>query len=148
MKSTETPPTTIDEYIKKSPTKVQSILLRIRATVRKSAPTSTEKVSYRMPAFFENGVLIYFGAFKTHIGIYPPVRDVELQQECKKYAGEKGNLRLPLDQPIPYPLIAKIVKARRKENEAKLLAKKIKPTKKPVGRVSRPVKLKKNPTKP
>ncbi len=131
MTSTKSPPTTIDEYIKEFPTEVQSILCKIRSIIRKAAPASTEKISYRMPAFFENGVLIYFGAFKTHIGIYPPVRDVELQQECKKYAGENGNLRLPLDQPIPYPLIAKIVKARRKENEAKLLAKKKTPTKKP-----------------
>ena len=139
MKSIEQPPTTIDEYIEACPSEVQTIMHKIHATIRKTAPDAIGKISYRMPAFFENGVLIYFGAFKTHIGIYPPVRDVELQRECKKYAGQKGNLRLPLDQPIPYTLIAKIVKAKRKENEAKLLAKK----KTPVGRVSRPAKLKK-----
>src|SRR5262245_59216915 len=66
-------PTTMDEYISTFPPKVRSILKKIRATVRKAAPQSSEKISYRMPAFFDGGVLIYFAAFNHHIGLFPPV---------------------------------------------------------------------------
>ena len=69
-----------------------------------------------MPTFFLNGVLVHFGAFKKHIGVYPPVRDETLKVEASPYAGEKGNLKFPLDQPIPYDLIARIVKARLSKN--------------------------------
>jgi uncharacterized protein YdhG (YjbR/CyaY superfamily) len=70
-----------------------------------------------MPAFFQGGVLIYFAAFKNHIGIFPPVRgDVQLLKQLDRYRGPKGNLKFPLDEPIPYNLISRIVKVRRKEN--------------------------------
>jgi uncharacterized protein YdhG (YjbR/CyaY superfamily) len=124
MKSENTSSDAIDDYIENYPDEVQTVLRRIRETIRKAAPAATQKISYRMPAFFENGVLIYFGAFQNHIGIYPPVSDADLKKECAKFAGEKGNLRLPLDEKIPYGLIAKIVKARLRENNAKLQARK------------------------
>lgn len=103
----------IDEYIAAFPADVQAILQKVRATIREVAPQATEKISYRMPAFMQDGVLAYFGGFKHHIGFYPPVRgDEKLVREASAYAGEKGNLRFPLDQPVPYDLIRRIVEAR------------------------------------
>ena len=110
-------PATIDEYIALQPREVQAILRRIRTTIRKAAPDATEAISYRMPSFVLNGHLVYFGAFKNHIGLYPPVRDEALRRETSGYEGEKGNLRFPLDEPIPYDLIARIVKSRVRENQ-------------------------------
>jgi uncharacterized protein YdhG (YjbR/CyaY superfamily) len=118
-----TVPTTIDEYIALQPPEVQAILRKIRATIRKVVPRATETISYRMPTFVLNGHLVYFGAFKNHIGLYPPVRDAALLRETSVYAGEKGNLRFSLDEPIPYALIARIVKARVRENDKRMAAK-------------------------
>ena len=115
-------PTTIDEYIALQPREVQAILRRIRTTIRKAAPDATEAISYRMPSFVLNGHLVYFGAFKNHIGLYPPVRDALLRSETSMYAGEKGNLRFPRDKPIPYDLIARIVKVRAREIRKRLVA--------------------------
>lgn len=117
-------PTTIDEYIALYPADVQAILQKIRATIRKAAPDAEEKISYQIPAFALHGNLVYFGAFKKHIGFYPPIRDEKLKREAAIYAGEKGNLQFPLDQAIPYALIGRIVKARVKENLAKVAGKK------------------------
>jgi uncharacterized protein YdhG (YjbR/CyaY superfamily) len=110
-----TAPRNIDAYIASSPPEVRPILKAIRATVRKAAPAAEERISYRMPAFFQGGVLIYFAAFKKHIGLYPPVRDRTLKPLVARYAGPKGNLQFPLSRPIPLSLIGKIVKARVKE---------------------------------
>ena len=77
-----------------------------------------------MPAFALDGPLVYVGAFRRHLGLYPPVHDAKLKSESVKYAGAKGNLRFPYDEPIPYALIARIVKMRAKENRAKLAARK------------------------
>jgi uncharacterized protein YdhG (YjbR/CyaY superfamily) len=115
----------IDEYIAASAPEAQAILSRIRKTISAAAPEATETISYRMPAFLLGGVLVYFAAFKRHIGLYPPVKgDAELMKAVSKYAGEKGNLQFPLDQPIPYDLIERIVKLRVKQNLAKATAKK------------------------
>jgi uncharacterized protein YdhG (YjbR/CyaY superfamily) len=81
--------------------------------VKAAAPAATELISYRMPALKQNGVLVYFAAFKNHIGFYPPVRgDAKLEQAASVYTGEKGNLRFPLDKPIPYKLIGALTKLR------------------------------------
>jgi len=118
---------TIDHYIAAFPDDVQAILEKIRATIRKAAPEAKEKISYQIPAFTMNGDLIYFAAFKQHIGMYPPVRgDEKLQKELARYRGEKGNLKFPLDEPMPYALITRIVKARLKEHRARLAAKQAK----------------------
>ena len=109
----------VDDYILLFPANVQTILHKVRATVRKAAPAAEERISYRMPAFFQDGVLVYFAAFKKHIGLFPPVRDESLQATVAPYAGPKGNLQFPLDKPVPYTLIAKIVRARLKENRAR-----------------------------
>lgn len=111
------PPRTIDEYIAASAPETQPILERIRATIHKAAPKAEEAFSYQMPAFTQNGYLIYFAAFKNHIGLFPPVRgDEKIVKEASVYAGPKGNLRFPLNQRIPYGLIGRIAKLRVKQN--------------------------------
>ena len=110
----------IDEYIASFAPEVQAILERIRLTIRRAAPDAQETISYKIPAFTLNGILVYFAAFKKHIGLYPPVRgDAKLEKSISAYAGEKGNLQFPLDQPIPYRLIERIVKLRVKQNMSK-----------------------------
>ena len=111
-------PKAIDEYIAAAPEEVRPILESIRATVRNAAPDAEERISYRMPAFFQDGALVYFAAFKSHIGLYPPVRDEALLPLVEKFAGPKGNLKFPLSDPIPLGLIKRIVTARIKENLA------------------------------
>ena len=116
--------TTIDEYIASASPDAQAILRKIRRVVRDAAPDAEEAISYQMPAFRLNGALVCFGAFKTHIGFFPPVRgDAKLEQAVARYAGEKGNLRFPFDQPIPYDLIERIAKLRVKQNLGKAAAK-------------------------
>src|SRR5581483_6694345 len=106
-------PKTIDEYIAGFAPEVQEILERIRGTIRRAAPAAQEAISYRMPTFKLNGNLVHFAAFKKHIGFYPPVRgDAKLAKAVSPYAGPKGNLRFPLDRPMPYDLIERIVKLR------------------------------------
>jgi uncharacterized protein YdhG (YjbR/CyaY superfamily) len=110
----------IDEYIKKSPKDVRNMLIEIRKTIKKAAPKATEKISYGMPAFVLNGNLIYFAAFKNHIGFYPtssPI--VAFKKDLEPYKTSKGAIHLPLDKPIPFSLITKIVKYRVKENMSK-----------------------------
>ena len=86
-------PQSVDAYIASSPPEVQPILKAIRLTVRKAAPTAEERISYRMPAYFLGGVLVYFAAFKKHIGFYPPVYDKSLKPLIARYVGPKGNLQ-------------------------------------------------------
>ena len=113
-------PANIDDYIDRFPPKVQAILERIRRTVRKNAPDAEEIISYGMPAFRQYGILVYFAAFKKHIGLFPPVSgDPAIEKAIAAYAGPKGNLQFPLDQAIPYELIGRIVKLRVKQSLAK-----------------------------
>jgi len=116
-------PKTIDEYISAFSPEVRAILQEVRQVVRSAAPGAQEAISYNIPAFKLNGVLVYFAAFKQHIGFYPPIRgDSRLEKAVSQYAGEKGNLRFPLDQPIPYALIERITRLRVKQNLAKAKA--------------------------
>jgi uncharacterized protein YdhG (YjbR/CyaY superfamily) len=118
---------TIDQYISARTLPVQAILRKIRRVVRSAAPDAEECISYRMPAFKLNGPLVYFAAFKNHIGFYPPVKgDARLHRAVSPYAGEKGNLRFPLDLPIPYALIARITKFRVRQNLAKVRGRSVK----------------------
>lgn len=106
-------PTTIDEYIAGFAPEVQDQLEQVRQAVRAVAPDAREVISYRIPAFKQNGILVYFAAFKNHIGFYPPVRgDAALEQAVAPYAGEKGNLRFALGQPLPLDLIKRITRLR------------------------------------
>lgn len=113
-------PESIDEYISAFSPDVQAILQQVRQVVRSAAPDAQEAISYQIPSFKLNGVLVYFAAFKKHIGFYPPVKgDERLEKAASSYAGEKGNLRFPLDQPIPFKLIERIIKFRVKQSMAK-----------------------------
>ena len=121
--TTRSTPGTIDEYLASLPAEVRSILGRIRATIRAAAPGAQEVISYAMPAFKGHGVLVYFAAFKAHIGFFPPVSgDPSLETAVSRYAGPKGNLRFPLDEPMPYALIARIVKRRVRQDRARAAA--------------------------
>jgi uncharacterized protein YdhG (YjbR/CyaY superfamily) len=119
--------TTIDEYIAAFPADVQAILQKVRETIHKSAPEATEAISYQMPTFKLNGNLVHFAAFKSHIGFYPVPSGIEkFKKELSAYPQGKGSVQFPLDRPIPYALIARIVKFRVKENLEKAAAKRAK----------------------
>ena len=123
MKRAESHPETIDAYIATFPPRVRTILRKIRRVVRAAAPEAREAISYRMPAFKGHGVLLYFAAFQNHIGVFPPIEgDARLEKAVAPYAGEKGNLRFPLDRPIPYELIERIARLRVKQDAAKAAA--------------------------
>jgi len=108
---------TIDEYIESFPENVQDILEKLRDTVRKAAPGAAESISYQMPTFkLDKKKLVYFSAWKNHIGFYSiPVGDAAFRKELSPYSGEKGSLRFPMDKPIPYDLVKKIVMFRMRE---------------------------------
>jgi uncharacterized protein YdhG (YjbR/CyaY superfamily) len=115
-----TKPTDINDYISKFPPDVQVILEKVRETIRRAAPEAKETISYMMPAFRQHGILVYFAAWEKHIGMYPPISgDKTLEKAIARYAGPKGNLQFPLDEPIPYDLIEKLVKLRVKQDSAK-----------------------------
>ncbi|MEJ0090756.1 MAG: DUF1801 domain-containing protein [Limisphaerales bacterium] len=117
MKAKEAKPTSIDEYIAGFPNDIQEVLEKVRITIRKAAPQAAEKISYWMPAFNLNGNLVYFAAWKTHLGFYPTSSAIkQFKQELSGYVGAKGSVQFPLDKPIPHGLISKIVKFRVQEN--------------------------------
>ena len=118
-------PQNIDEYIASFPEDVQVILEKIRLTVRGAAPEAQEAIKYRMPAFILKGNLVYFAAFKNHVGFYPIPTGIEaFKEELSVYKQGKGSVQFPLDQPIPYDLIRRIVKFRVEENLEKAKRKK------------------------
>ena len=109
--------TSIEEYLAGFPKDTQNILKRIRATIKKAAPSATEKISYQMPTYFLKGNLVHFAAFKTHIGFYPVPTGIEkFKKELSTYKTGKGSVQFQLDEPIPYGLITKMVKFRVEEN--------------------------------
>ena len=113
----------IDGYISQFPADVQAILQKVRSTISSAAPEAKETISYLMPAFKLHGMLVYFAAWEKHIGLYPPISgDKTLEKAVARYAGPKGNLQFPLDEPIPYDLIERIVKLRVKQDTAKAAA--------------------------
>jgi len=124
MKGNTIPPKTVDEYISKYPEDVQVILQRFRKAIKKAAPDAKETISYQMPAFKQDGMLVYFAGWKTHVGFYPVSSAIrEFQTELSKFEGSKGTVKFPIDKPVPYGLISRIVKFRVKENQAKALTK-------------------------
>ena len=120
-------PATVDEYIESFPPNIQAVLRAVRATVQQAAPQAEERISYRMPALFHNGAVVYFGAFKNHLGLFPPVEDPALLAQVAQYAGPRGNLQFPYSQPLPVELIAAVVQARVRSNAAKAAAKRSRP---------------------
>ena len=124
MKSDRTTPRNIDEYIADFPDGVQRALNRVRKTIRKAAPNARETISYRIPAFTLEGYLVYFAAWKHHIGFYPASAGItKFKKELSKYQVAKGSVRFPLDEPIPLDLIGRIVKFRARENLQRAAAK-------------------------
>ena len=109
---------TIDEYIKTFPKDVQAILEKMRQTIRKAAPEAVETISYQMPTFKLNGRgLVYFAGFKNHVGFYPiPSGIAAFEKELSPYKQGKGSVQFPLDKPVPYDLVRKIVIFRMKQN--------------------------------
>ena len=111
---------TMDEYINAFPEDIQIILEKMRQTIRKAAPEAIEVISYQMPCFKFNGNLVWFAAFKNHIGFYPTPSGIEsFRKELSPYKTSKGTVQFPLDKPIPYDLVEKIVLFRVKENLVK-----------------------------
>jgi uncharacterized protein YdhG (YjbR/CyaY superfamily) len=117
MKTDQTAPQSIDEYIAGFPQDVQMVLEEIRQAVRAAAPDAEETISYQMPTFRLQGHnLVYFAAFKKHIGFYPaPIGVAEFEQALALYGAGKGTLKFPLNQPMPFDLISKLVKFRAQE---------------------------------
>lgn len=106
----------IDDYIAAAAPAVRPILREIRRVVRLAVPEAQETIAYKMPAFRLRRVFFYFAAFKGHVGVYPPVTgEAALKGELAPYANEKGNLRFPLDAPMPYELIARVAAALAKQ---------------------------------
>ena len=116
----------MEEFIARYPATVQVILQKIRAVIHKSAPKAEEAMSYGIPTFKLNGKnLVHFSAFKEHIGFYPTPSGIEkFKKELAVYEGAKGSVKFPLDKPIPYALITKIVQFRVKEVSAQTTPKK------------------------
>lgn len=125
MKTNPPSPKNMDEYIAGFPTETQKVLQKIRMTIKKAAPEAEETISYKIPTFNLKGkYLIYFAAYKKHIGLYPaPIGNEKFKEEMAPYESGKGTLKFPLDQPIPFNLIQKIVKFRVKENIGRAIAK-------------------------
>ncbi len=120
MRTTGIPENT-DEYIAGFPENIQRKLNDLRAAIRKAAPGAEESISYRMPAYKLNGVLVYFAAQKNHIGFYPTSSGViAFKKELAGYKTSKGAVQFPLDKPIPLKLVSTIVKFRVKENSERI----------------------------
>ncbi len=112
--------TTIDEYICSCTPDVRKILEEIRKAIKEEAPQAEETISYQMPAFRQNGVLVYFAAFPKHIGFFPtPSGITAFEKEITKYKHAKGSVQFPIGEPMPLDLIRRIVRFRVRENEAK-----------------------------
>ncbi len=104
---------TVDDYIAQFPADVQRVLKKVRATIKKAAPKAEERISYGMPGYFLNGQLVWFGGHATHVGFYPTGQGITVfKKELEGYKTSKGAVQFPLDQPIPYELITRMVKQR------------------------------------
>jgi uncharacterized protein YdhG (YjbR/CyaY superfamily) len=109
--------TTVGDYIAQFPENVQIIMQNIRAVIKEAAPGAEERISYKMPGFYQNGMLVWFGGHQKHIGFYPTGEGIEaFKDELSGYKTSKGAVQFPLDQPIPYELIRKIVRHRVAKN--------------------------------
>ena len=110
---------TTDEYIASFPSNVQAALQQTRQAIREAAPQAQEIISYQMPAFKQNGILVWFAAFKSHIGFFPKVSAMEaFKEKLSDYKTSKGTIRFPLDKPIPVDLVREIVRFRVKEDQS------------------------------
>lgn len=109
----------VDDYISAFPPSTQAILQELRATIKKAAPKAEEVISYNMPGYKLNGMLVWYAGYKSHIGFYPKPSGLQtFQKELAGYKSSKGAVQFPIDQPMPLHLVTKIVKFRIKENAA------------------------------
>jgi uncharacterized protein YdhG (YjbR/CyaY superfamily) len=126
MKATSTKFKTVDEYLASFPANTKKILQEIRNTIKQSAPQAEELISYNMPAFKLRGMLVFYAAYERHIGFYPTASGIKaFKKEISQYKNAKGSVQFPIDEPMPFDLISKIVKFKVKENQEKERAKKI-----------------------
>jgi uncharacterized protein YdhG (YjbR/CyaY superfamily) len=118
MRTDRSAPRTIDEYIAGFPRGVRETLKKIRATIRRAAPAAEETIKYQMPTYTLKGTLVSFAAWREHVGLYPSpsTGDKKFKDELSVYKGAKSSLRFPIDKPIPFDLIGKVVKLRVREN--------------------------------
>lgn len=114
-------PQNVDDYIARVPEPARSTLHKMRAAIRSAVPSeATETISYRMPAFRHNGVLVWFAAFADHCSLFPTAAVIEkFKNELKGFSTSKGTIHFPIDKPLPTALIKKLVKARVAQNKAK-----------------------------
>ena len=107
----------VDAYVASQPENIKEIIEKLRQVIKKAAPEAEEIISYQMPAYKYYGMLVYFAAWKKHIGFYPVSSAITaFKKELSVYNGAKGSVQFPLDRPIPFELIGRIVKFRVKEN--------------------------------
>ena len=103
----------IDDYIENFPTETQFVLQELRSIIKKAAPKSEEVISYKMPAYKQNGILVYFAGYKNHVGFYPTSSGIKnFKHEFGNYKWSKGAIQFPINQKLPKALISKIVKHR------------------------------------
>jgi uncharacterized protein YdhG (YjbR/CyaY superfamily) len=118
-------PATVDEYIRSFPKEVQKLLQQVRIAIQKAAPAAEEVISYGMPGYKLNGMLVFFAGYKNHIGFYAtPTGHKAFTKELSKYKQGKGSVQFPINEPMPLTLITRIVKFRVADNQKKLLEKK------------------------
>jgi uncharacterized protein YdhG (YjbR/CyaY superfamily) len=117
-------PKNVDEYVATQQGDIQVLLNKLRSTIKAAAPKAEEVISYQMPAYRYYGMLVYFAAWKTHIGFYPAGALKAFEKELAGYERSKGTIKFPLDKKIPFNLISRIVKFRIKENEERAALKK------------------------
>ena len=117
MESSKTAPSTIDAYIQMFPGNVQALLESLRRAIREAAPEAEETISYQIPTFKQNGILVHFAAFKNHIGFYPTPSGIEaFREELSAYESSKGSVKFLMDQELPLDLVSRIVRFRVQEN--------------------------------
>ena len=122
MSAVRRTPASVDAYIAAFPPEVRAILERLRATARKLLPDAQETISYGIPTYRRHGAVVHFAAFKAHIGIYPPVRgDSALKKAVARHANDRGNLRFPLDEPLPMALIERVIRHHGKRDASRVV---------------------------
>jgi uncharacterized protein YdhG (YjbR/CyaY superfamily) len=114
-------PTNIDDYVRRFPKQVQQLLQKMRRTIQAAAPQATEMISYRMPAFTLDRILVYFAAHTNHIGFYPGAGAIAaFRKQLSAYKGAKGSVQFPFDKSLPLALVRRIVKFRVKQSSSKV----------------------------
>ena len=130
MEKAKVVPETVDQYIAAFPVDAQKRMQQLRKTIKAAAPKADELISYQMPGYKYFGMLVYFAAFKNHIGFYPGAGGIlEFYKKLSSFKSAKGSVQFPHDRPIPYDIISKIVEFRVKQNEEKISLKKSNGTK-------------------